>query len=34
MQAANETYSGFLTLFKWGTIISVATGMLVLLIIA
>ncbi len=34
MQAANQTYSGFLTLFKWGTIISVAAAALVVMIIA
>jgi hypothetical protein len=34
MRAAGETYSGFLTLLKWGTIISAATGLLVILIIA
>ena len=34
MQAANQTYSGFLTLFKWGTIISVAATALVVMIIA
>lgn len=34
MRAASETYSGFLSLLKWGTIISVATAALVVLIIA
>jgi Bacterial aa3 type cytochrome c oxidase subunit IV len=34
MRAANSTYSGFLTLFKWGTIASVITGFIVLIIIA
>jgi Bacterial aa3 type cytochrome c oxidase subunit IV len=34
IRAAQETYSGFLTLLKWGTIISVATGFIVLMIIA
>lgn len=34
MQAASETYSGFLSLLKWGTIISVAVAALVVLIIA
>ena len=34
MQAASETYSGFLSLLKWGTIISVAAAALVVLIIA
>lgn len=31
--SAQETYSGFLTLFKWGAIISAATTALVLLIL-
>lgn len=34
MQAASETYSGFLSLLKWGTIVSVAVAALVVLIIA
>jgi hypothetical protein len=34
MRAANESYSGFLTIFKWGTILSVLTGALVVFIIA
>jgi hypothetical protein len=34
MRAASETYSGFLSLLKWGTIISVAVAALVVLIIA
>lgn len=34
MRAAKETYSGFLTLFKWGTIVSAAVALLVILIIA
>lgn len=34
MRAANETYSGFLTLFKWGTIVSAAVALLVIVIIA
>jgi tetrahydromethanopterin S-methyltransferase subunit B len=34
MRAATESYAGFLTIFKWGTIISVLTAALVVLIIA
>lgn len=34
MRAASETYSGFLSLLKWGTIASVAAAALVVLIIA
>ncbi|MBP6379821.1 MAG: aa3-type cytochrome c oxidase subunit IV [Sphingorhabdus sp.] len=34
MRAASETYSGFLSLLKWGTIVSVAVAALVVLIIA
>jgi hypothetical protein len=34
MRSANETYTGFLSLFKWGTIISAAVALLVILIIA
>jgi hypothetical protein len=34
MRAASETYTGFLSLLKWGTIASVAVTALVLLIIA
>lgn len=32
--AAKGTYEGFITLFKWGTIVSVAVTALVVLIIA
>jgi Bacterial aa3 type cytochrome c oxidase subunit IV len=31
---AKETYEGFITLFKWGTIVSAAVTALVVLIIA
>ncbi|MBK6706388.1 MAG: aa3-type cytochrome c oxidase subunit IV [Sphingomonadales bacterium] len=31
---ASETYSGFLSLLKWGTIVTVAVTALVVLIIA
>lgn len=31
---AKETYSGFISLFKWGTVVSVAVTALVVLIIA
>jgi Bacterial aa3 type cytochrome c oxidase subunit IV len=34
IRAAKDTYSGFLTLFKWGAIASAAIGLLVILIIA
>ncbi|MEQ1549634.1 aa3-type cytochrome c oxidase subunit IV [Sphingorhabdus sp.] len=34
MRAASETYSGFLSLLKWGTIVSVAVAAFVVLIIA
>lgn len=34
MKAANETYSGFVGLMKWGTIASVAVAALVVLLIA
>jgi hypothetical protein len=34
MRAANESYAGFLTLFKWGTILSIVTVAIVVLIIA
>jgi Bacterial aa3 type cytochrome c oxidase subunit IV len=34
IRAASETYSGFLSLLKWGTIVSVAVTVLVVLIIA
>ena len=32
--AAKEAYSGFISLFKWGTIITVAVTALVVMIIA
>ena len=32
--ALNNTYSGFLGLLKWGTILSAATGLLVVFLIA
>jgi hypothetical protein len=34
MRAANESYAGFLTMFKWGTILAVLTTILVVLVIA
>ncbi|MEE9433080.1 MAG: aa3-type cytochrome c oxidase subunit IV [Sphingorhabdus sp.] len=34
MGAARETYSGFLSLFKWGAATSVAVAVIVVLIIA
>jgi hypothetical protein len=34
MRAASETYSGFISLFKWGTILAGLTTILVVLIIA
>ena len=34
IRAAKESYSGFLTIFKWGAIISILAAMLVVLIIA
>lgn len=34
LSEANETYAGFLTFLKWGTIVSVAVTALVVLIIA
>jgi hypothetical protein len=34
MRSANETYGGFLSLLKWGTIIAIATAAIVVLIIA
>lgn len=34
MRDASETYTGFLLLLKWGTIVSIAVTALVLLIIA
>jgi hypothetical protein len=34
MRDANESYSGFLTIFKWGTILSVLTAALVVFIIS
>jgi len=33
-KAHNNTYSGFLGLLKWGTILSAATGLLVVFLIA
>jgi Bacterial aa3 type cytochrome c oxidase subunit IV len=32
--AAKGTYEGFISLFKWGTIVAVLTGFVVILIIA
>lgn len=32
--AAKETYSGFITLFKWGTVAAAITTLIVVLIIA
>ncbi|MET0370296.1 MAG: aa3-type cytochrome c oxidase subunit IV [Sphingobium sp.] len=34
MKAANETYGGFVSFVKWGTIVSVAVGALVVLLIS
>lgn len=34
IKAANETYSGFVGLMKWGTIASVAVAALVVLLIS
>lgn len=34
MDSANQTYAGFVSLMKWGTIASVAVGALVILLIA
>jgi hypothetical protein len=34
MRSANETYGGFLSLLKWGAIISIATAAIVVLAIA
>jgi hypothetical protein len=34
MRSANETYGGFLSLLKWGTIVSIVTAAIVVLIIA
>jgi hypothetical protein len=34
MREASETYSGFLTLFKWGALFSALAAVLVVLIIA
>lgn len=34
MKAARETYSGFTALLKWGTILSAATAIFVILLIA
>lgn len=33
-KAHNQTYSGFLSLFKWGTILTALTGILVVFLIA
>ena len=33
-KAHNNTYSGFLSLLKWGTILSALTGLLVVFLIA
>lgn len=33
MSAAKETYSGFLTLFKWGTIASAIAAAIVVMIL-
>ncbi|MGD9809835.1 MAG: aa3-type cytochrome c oxidase subunit IV [Sphingobium sp.] len=34
MKMAENTYSGFISLIKWGTILSAAVAVLVILIIA
>ena len=34
MNAANDSYAGFIKMFKWGTILSVAAAAIVVLIIA
>lgn len=34
MRAANESYAGFLKMFKWGTILSMLAAAIVVLIIA
>ncbi len=34
MNAANDSYARFITMFKWGTVLSVAAAALVVLIIA
>jgi hypothetical protein len=34
MRSANDSYSGFITLFKWGTILAGLTTALVVMIIA
>jgi hypothetical protein len=34
MKSANETYSGFIGLLKWGTILSVAAAAFVVFLIA
>ena len=34
MSAANDSYARFITMFKWGTILSVAAAAIVVLIIA
>ena len=33
-EAHNQTYGGFVTLLKWGTILSARTGILVIFLIA
>jgi hypothetical protein len=34
MSAANDSYSGFIKMFKWGTVAAVVTTLIVVLIIA
>jgi hypothetical protein len=34
MSAANDSYARFITMFKWGTVLSVAAAAIVVLIIA
>jgi hypothetical protein len=34
MKAANETYAGFITLFKWGTALAVLSAVFVVGLIA
>jgi hypothetical protein len=34
MKSATQTYEGFITFMKWGTIISLAVGALVVLLIS
>jgi hypothetical protein len=34
MNAANDSYSGFIKMFKWGTVAAVVTTLIVVLIIA